>query len=96
MPMVFHERIVGMHAGIKPLSLVCGDGIADPKGETLGAWTAILKINYWPIRHCRRPGTAALRGPAEVLRRLRTSAQAVNATGVDNSHDLTGRVFQES
>ena len=31
---------------------------------------------------------------ANILRRLRHTAQSVNATGVDNAHDLTGRIFQ--
>ena len=31
---------------------------------------------------------------ANILRRLRRTAQSVNATGVDNAHDLTGRIFQ--
>ena len=32
---------------------------------------------------------------ADILRRLRHTAQAVDATGVDNAHDLTGRIFQK-
>ncbi len=31
---------------------------------------------------------------AQVLRGLRDTAQTVNATGVDNAHNLTGRIFQ--
>ncbi len=31
---------------------------------------------------------------AAILRRLRNTAQSVDATGVDNAHDLTGRIFQ--
>ena len=30
----------------------------------------------------------------KLLQRLRRTAQSVNATGVDNAHDLTGRIFQ--
>ena len=47
--MVFHDRIVGMHPGIKPLALVCGPGVSNPQAETFQAWSDILKINYWPI-----------------------------------------------
>ena len=46
--MVFHERLGGMH-GVKPLSQLCSGSVASPKREILNAWTAILKINYWPI-----------------------------------------------
>ena len=47
--LVFHERIVGMHEGVRPLRLVCGPDVANPQAETLAAWDEILKINYWPI-----------------------------------------------
>ena len=47
--LVFHERIAGMHEGIKPLALVCGDGVDDPQAQVLAAWDDILKINYWAI-----------------------------------------------
>ena len=36
--MVFHQRIAGMHEGVKPLLLVCGPGVANPQDETLAAW----------------------------------------------------------
>ncbi len=94
--MIFHERIAGMHQGIKPLNLVCGDAIANPQDQTLKAWTAILQINYWPIFAIGRdilaqlPEAIALR----VLRRLRRTAASINGSGVNNAHDLTGRVFQ--
>ena len=94
--LVFHGRIAGMHEGIRPLAAVCGDSVANPQGEVLAAWDDILKINYWPIFAIARdiltqlPSTEA----AVILRRLRDTAQSVNATGVDNAHDLTGRVFQ--
>ena len=94
--LVFHGRIAGMHDGIKPLHLVCGDAIPNPQDETLAAWTAILAINYYPIFAIGRDILSQL--PAEfalrVLRRLRLPAVNVNGTGVDNAHDLTGRVFQ--
>ena len=94
--MVFHERIAGMHANVKPLRLVCGDTVSNPQGEVLSAWTHILSINYWAIFAIARDileqlpsGDAAL-----VLGELRDTAQKIHATGVDNAHDLTGRIFQ--
>ena len=47
--LVFHDQIAGMHAKIKSLAQACGDSVDNPQGEVLAAWTAILKINYWPI-----------------------------------------------
>ena len=94
--MVFHQRIAGMHEGVKPLRLVCGPDVTNPQGETLSAWAAILKINYWPIFAIAKdileqvPGNTA----ASILRELLETAQGVEATGVDNAHDLTGRIFQ--
>ena len=94
--MIFHDRISGMHDDISALNLVCGEGVPDPQGTTLAAWTAILKINYWPIFAIGKDILEQL--PAEfavrILRRLRLTAASVNGTGVNNAHDLTGRVFQ--
>ena len=94
--LVFHERIAGMHEGVKPLALVCGDGVDNPQGEVLAAWDDILKINYWAIFAIAKDILEQLPSgdAADILRRLRRTAQAVDATGVDNAHDLTGRIFQ--
>ena len=94
--LVFHERIAGMHDEVKPLALVCGDGVDNPQGEVLAAWDDILKINYWAIFAIAKDILEQLPSgdAANILRRLRHTAQSVNATGVDNAHDLTGRIFQ--
>ena len=94
--MVFHERLAGMYAAVKPLGVLCGNGATNPQREILDAWKHILSINYLPIFDIARevlrqipPGDAA-----QLLRRLQYTAGDVNAAGVDNAHDLTGRVFQ--
>ena len=94
--LVFHERIAGMHDQVQPLQLVCGDAIANPQGAVLAAWTAILRINYWPIFAIAKDLLSHLPAgdAATILRRLRETAQAISATGVDQAHDLTGRIFQ--
>jgi len=94
--LVFHDQIAGMHARIKSLAMSCGDGVANPQGEVLGAWTAILNINYWPIFAIAKDILEHLDSAdaARILRRLRDTAQSVSATGVENAHDLTGRIFQ--
>ncbi|MYD52592.1 MAG: hypothetical protein F4W93_14080 [Dehalococcoidia bacterium] len=96
--LVFHDRIVGMHRGVnvKPLRRVCGPDVANPQAETLETWNEILKVNYWPIFAVGRdilnqiPSNSA----ARILRTLELTVEEVNSTGIDNSHDLTGRVFQ--
>ena len=94
--LVFHERIAGMHTEIDPLARVCGDGVDNPQGDVLAAWNDILEINYWAIFAIARDILAQLpsRDAANILRRLRDTAQSVDAAGVDNAHDLTGRIFQ--
>ena len=94
--LVFHEHIAGMNPEIKPLAQVCGDGVDNPQGEVLAAWDDILNINYWAIFAIAKDILEQLDAgdAADILRRLRQTAQSVNATGVDNAHDLTGRVFQ--
>ena len=94
--LVFHERIAGMYAEVEPLDLVCGDTTPNPKGALLAAWDDILDINYWPIFAIAQDLLAKLPAgdAATILRRLRETAQAISATGVDQAHDLTGRIFQ--
>ena len=94
--LVFHEHIAGMHPEVKPLAKVCGDGVDNPQGEVLAAWDDILDINYWAIFAIAKDILEQLPSgdAADILRRLRHTAQSVNATGVDNAHDLTGRIFQ--
>ncbi len=94
--LIFHERLAGMHEGVKPLDLVNGSSTGSLKRETLGAWTGILAINYWPIFAIARDVVGQLESSdaARVLRTLRATATEIRSSGVDNAHDLTGRVFQ--
>ena len=68
--LVFHERIAGMHEGVKPLALVCGDGVDNPQEEVLAAWRDILDINYWAIFAIARDILEQLPTPSS-LRTLR-------------------------
>ena len=93
--MVFHERLGGMH-GVKPLSQLCSGSVASPKREILNAWTAILKINYWPIFAIAKDIVDQIPAgeAAQLLTGLRTTVEDVAATGANQAHDLTGRIFQ--
>ena len=94
--LVFHERIAGMHPAVKHLRQLGGPADPTLQDALLAAWEGILAINYYPIFAIAKdlltqlPSDAA----ARVLDGLRPTAQAVAAAGVDNAHDLTGRVFQ--
>ena len=94
--MIFHERIAGMHDTVKPLRLVCGAGVPNPQEDMLAAWEDILKINYWAIFAIAKDILEQLpaRDAAAILRVLRDTAQSVETTGINNAHDLTGRIFQ--
>ena len=94
--MIFHERISGMYKSVKPLGLVCGEGAADPKGATLSVWRDILRINYWPIFAIAKDIVDQLpsRVAAVLLAELRETAQQFDSIGINNAHDLTGRIFQ--
>ena len=94
--LVFHEHVAGMHTEVEPLEMVCGEGVSNPKRDVLAAWKDILDINYWAIFAIARDILAQLpsRDAATVLRRLTDTAESVSAAGVDNAHDLTGRIFQ--
>ena len=94
--LIFHERLAGMYPDVQPIDLVCGRSVDNPKDETVAAWTRILEINYWPIFAIARSILRQLPAgdAAAILSGLRLTAETVDAAGVDNSHDLTGRIFQ--
>ena len=90
--LIFQERLTGVHGTVKSLDEVCGEDTLNPKKEVLTAWTEILAINYWPIFAIARDIVRKLQtwDAVRILRALRETAQGVNATGVNNAHDLTG------
>ncbi len=94
--LVFHERIAGIHDDVRPLTQVCGPNVANRQEATLAAWRRILEINYYPIfaiaKNIVEELPAGVAG--DILNIFRETAQQVDATGVDNAHDLTGRIFQ--
>ncbi len=94
--LVFHERLAGMHAEVRPLHLVCGPLVSNSQTEILAAWSRILDINYWAIFAIARDMVAQLPPDtaAHILGTLRETAQHMTTTGVTNAHDLTGRIFQ--
>lgn len=96
--MIFHERIVGMHtySNVRNLQNVAGPGVQNPQRDLISAWQEILRINYYPIFGVAIQVLSLLPGDAagQVIETLRDTAQSVTQTGINNAHDLTGRVFQ--
>ena len=88
-----------MHDGRSNRSTWCAaESVDNPQRRNRWpAWTRILEINYWPIfAIARRHPCDSFRRvtSAAILSGLRLTAETVDAAGVDNSHDLTGRIFQ--
>ena len=94
--MVFHERIARIYPAIRPLHLVCGNGVANPLRETVNAWQQILEVNYWSIFSIGKNILQQLTSmdAKRVLNLLELIVGNITNTGIDNTHDLTGRVFQ--
>ena len=96
--LIFHERIAGMHtdADVQPLNLLWGTAADNPQSKISAAWDDILQINYWAIFAIARDIVNQLPAydAAQILDRLRDTAQSINAGGAIFAHDLTGRIFQ--
>ena len=88
---VFHVAIEGQD-GIPPVPL---PGSID-KGRLLGAWDAILDVNYWPIFSIARDLVRELpvRAVPPVMDRIVDSVSDLARLGATTYHDLTGRMFQ--
>ena len=96
--LIFHERIAGMRAdaAVQPLNLLWGSAADNPRAKISAAWDDILRINYWAIFAIARDIINQLpaHDAAQILDRLRDTAESVNAGGAMFAHDLTGRIFQ--
>jgi hypothetical protein len=96
---VFHENLAhgpGELASIRNLDELKGSGQLT-RAHILNEWTAILKVNYWPIfdiaqRIFELIPVKYAKGMAETL--ASTAAQLVE-NSLTRSHDLTGAVFQQ-
>ena len=94
--LVFHERIAGMHEGVSTLLKLSDTDSVKLQDAFLAAWKTVLDIDYYPIFSIARDILTNLQSEdaAAILQALLPTARQVNATGVDNAHDLTGRIFQ--
>ena len=95
--MVFHDRIAVIHPEIRALNRLWESDTGNPQARVAEEWTAILKINYWPIFAVARDIVNLLptHAAARILEELRETAQSITSTGAIFAHDLTGRVFQK-
>ncbi len=93
--MVFHHKLAGTTRAIERLADL---SVHDPAPFRVveRAWEEVLQVDYWPIFGIALDIVRCVPGPESVqlLRRLQETADEVIALGVDNSHDVTGRIFQ--
>ena len=94
--LIFHERIAGMHAEVKPLNLLWTSAEDNPRDKLNAAWDDVLQINYWAIFAIARDLVNQLptHDAAQIIDRLRDTAQRISSGGAIFAHDLTGRIFQ--
>ena len=94
--LVFHERIAGMHDDVTTLLKLSSNPSVELQDAFLEAWSVVLDIDYYPIFSIAKDILTNLQSEdaAAILQALLPTARRVNATGVDNAHDLTGRIFQ--
>ena len=94
--LIFHERIAGMHAEVKPLNLLWTSAEDNPRDKLNAAWDDVLQINYWAIFAIARDIVNQLpaHDAAQIIDRLRDTAQRISSGGAIFAHDLTGRIFQ--
>ena len=95
--LIFHERIASIRQCVKYPSQVCAKGVVNAKSETLATWRKILGINYWPIFAIAMDLLEQIdaSNARRILNTLELTTGEVNSLGVTNSHDLTGRIFQQ-
>ena len=92
---VFHEHLAAFHQ-FDPFSKLVGDGSLADKQHVIKVWDEILEIDYWPIFATARTVANELPSPyaTRLFQTLYRAASKFTINGLNNSHDLTGRVFQ--
>ena len=93
--LVFHENLAGQH-GVQNLSRIKYDGLLT-QSAIVDEWDKILKVNYWPIFKIASALLSDINPPrlaAEALKFMADTAEKLVSLSVDQSHDLSGTVFQ--
>lgn len=98
--LIFHASLAG-HGGalahIKSVHQIRANEGYLSRTALLHEWQNILAINYWPIFDIARQIVSLLPGPVvrTILERLADTADSVLESGLTQSHDLVGAVFQQ-
>jgi hypothetical protein len=97
---VFHASLAGQTgdlADVRSIEEIRGANKHLSKTSVLAEWRKILKINYWPIFDIARRIVEYLpsSGVAPILTCLADTAELVLESGLTQSHDLVGAIFQK-
>ena len=94
--MIFQERLATSHPDVQRLNEAQDDGRVS-QSKLLGAWDAILEIDYWPIFKMARDVVEALPGheAADVLDLCARTAEQLLGMEATGRHDLAGRIFNQ-
>ena len=95
--LIFQEKLAGVTEHYRQVSETSGPGVDNPKRETVEMWEEILGDNYWPIFAIAKDVLGAIVNEyaAPLLRTLTLAVEQVTDTGIDNTRDLAGHVFQK-
>ena len=94
--LVFHENLAGQY-GVRSLGRIKSEEGVLHRSDVLDEWRKILKVNYSPIFKIARqllddinPVNLAV----DALKFMADTAERLVGLSVDQSHDLSGTVFQ--
>ena len=95
--MIFQDKLAGVAEHYQQVSETSGPEEQNPKRQTIEMWNKILEDNYWPIFAIAKDVLEAVvnEHAAPLLRILTIAVEQVAATGIENTRDLAGQVFQK-
>ena len=94
--MIFQEKLSVIYENVDRVRDTAGNDTDNPQSETDRNWQTILNINYWPVFAIAKDILRELptSHASRILRELCTTVQNINATGIENTRDLAGQIFQ--
>ena len=94
--LIFQEKLAGVAERYLQTAETSGMAAENPKQDTIAMWEIILRDNYWPIFAMAKDilHEVVNEHAAPLLSILANAVDQVTATGIENTRDLAGHVFQ--
>ena len=94
--LIFQEKLAGVSEGYLQTAETSSIAAQNPKHDTIAMWETILRDNYWPIFAIAKDILHEVVNDkaAPLLAVLVNAVDQVTATGIENTRDLAGHVFQ--